>query len=255
MNAALHLEFLKFLRATPVRAATVVMVILVPALSAAFLALARADSNGTLALKIAPLLQDDGWGGLTGFSAQIFSVGGLLAIGVVVSWVFGREFTEKAFGSLFATAVPRESIAAAKLVILLAWGTLVSVATALATLLAGLIIGLGAPESHAWGAVGRIIVVGILTTALCLPLAVVASAARGYLAAISALLAIVVITQVTVALGAGAWFPYAATGLWAGLGGAVLSAEVEAPQLLLAVPIGMVAAFGTWLWWRRAFVQ
>ena len=255
MNAAVRLEFLKLHRSPPVRVASIILVVVVPMMSAALLALTRMDSDSMLAAKIAPLLHDDGWGGLTGFAAQILSVGGLLAIGVVVSWVFGREFTEKMFGSLFATPTPRENIALAKLLVLITWSTALSAITAAATLLSGLLIGLGLPDVKAWDGAARIVVIGILTAMLALPLALVASAGRGYLVAIAALLGVVVITQVTVALGAGAWFPYASPGLWAGLGGPELAAGVTALQLLLAVPIGIAAAWGTWWWWRRAHVR
>lgn len=255
MNAALHLEWLKSRRATTVRVATVILAILVPAMSAGLFAVVRSDSGSALALKASALLADTGWAGITGFSAQIMSVAGLLAVGVVVSWMFGREFTDETFGALFATPTPLGSLAAAKMLIATVWGVLASCVAALFTLGAGAVIGLGVPDSSAWAGAGRIAVVGALTVLLTLPLALIASAARGYLPAISALLALVVITQVVVALGAGSWFPYAAPGMWSGLGGPGLADAVTAPQLLLAVPIGVVAAAGTWLWWQRATVR
>lgn len=254
MNAALHLEWLKFRRATTVRAATVIIAILVPAMSAGLLAVVRSDSGSALAIKAEALLPDTGWAGITGFSAQIMSVGALLAVGVVVAWVFGREFTDKTFGALFATPTPRGAIAAAKMLILTLWGIALSGAAAALTLAAGAMIGLGAPDSSAWAGAARIAVVGVLTVLLTLPLALVASAARGYLPAISALLALVVVTQIVVALGAGSWFPYAAPGIWSGLGGPRLAETVVAAQLFLAVPVGITAAIGAWWWWQKAEV-
>lgn len=255
MNAALQLEWLKARRATTVHVATVILSVLIPAMSAGLLAVVRSDSDSTLALKAATLLTDTGWAGITGLSAQIMSVAGLLAVGVVVSWVFGREFTDGTFGALFATPTPLGSFATAKLLIVMAWGVLVSCTAALLTLVAGALIGLGVPDSSAWAGAGRIAIVGALTVLLTLPLALVASAGRGYLPAISALLALVVITQVVVALGAGSWFPYAAPGIWSGLGGASLTGTVTAPQLLLALPVGVVGAVGTWMWWQKATVR
>lgn len=255
MRAALHLEARKLRRATTVRAASMIVLLLVPAMSAAFLAVVRADTGSVLASKVGALLVDDGWGGITGFAAQITSVGALLAVGVVVCWVFGREFTDKTFGALFATPTPRGSIAAAKMIVVAAWGFALSGFAAALTLVAGMSIGLGAPDAVAWTGAGRILVVGMLTVLLTLPFALVASAARGYLAGVSALLGLVVVTQIVVALGAGAWFPYASPGLWAGLGGRQLADQVTVPQLLLALPVGVAAAAGTWWWWRNAKVQ
>ncbi len=255
MRAALHLEALKLRRATTARAASLIVVLLVPAMSAAFLAVVRADTDSVLASKVGTLLVDTGWGGITGFAAQITSVGALLAVGVVVCWVFGREFTDNTFGALFATPTPRGSIAAAKLIVVVVWGFALSVVAAALTLVAGMLIGLGAPDATAWAGAWRVFVVGVLTVLLTLPFALVASAARGYLAGVSALLGLVVVTQIVVASGAGAWFPYASPGLWSGLGGPQLADEVTASQLLLALPVGAAAAAGTWWWWRNAKVQ
>ncbi len=255
MNAALHLESLKFRRATVSRLATALVVVLAPALSAVFLVVARTGGDSALALKIAPLLQDDGWRGLTGIAAQILSVGGLLAFGFVVAWVFGREFTEKTFGALFASPTPRAAIAAAKLAVVGAWGAAVSLAVAVFTLVAGVASGLGAPDAAAWAGVIRIAVVGWLTVLLALPLGLVASVTRGYLGAFAALLGIVLVTQIVVALGAGAWFPYAAPGIWAGLGGGAQADAVTAVQLLLAVPVGIVGGWAALLWWRTASIS
>ncbi|WP_226532070.1 ABC transporter permease [Microbacterium paraoxydans] len=255
MRAALAVEWIKFRRATTVRVTTVLVAILVPAMSAGFLAVVRSDSDGALAIKAAALLTDVGWAGITGFSAQIMSVGALLAVGVVVAWVFGREFTDRTFGALFAAPTSPGALASAKMLITMAWGVLVSCVAAVLTLAAGALIGLGLPDAEAGTGAVRIAVVGVLTVVLTLPLAVVASAARGYLPAISALLALVVFTQVVVALGAGAWFPYAAPGMWAGLGGASLAETVTPLQLLLALPIGAVSAAATWRWWQTAEVR
>lgn len=118
-----------------------------------------------------------------------------------------------------------------------------------------MVIGLGIPDSTAWAGAGRIAVVGALTVMLALPLALVTSAARGYLPAISALLALVVITQIVVALGAGSWFPFAVPGIWSGLGGPQLANTVTALQLLLVLPVGIISAAGTSLWWQRTTVR
>jgi len=84
MGAALAVEGLKLRKATAARVAAIAVVVAVPAMSAGFLAAARADIDGPLAAKIAPMLQGTGWAGLMGFVGQILSIGMLLAVGVVV---------------------------------------------------------------------------------------------------------------------------------------------------------------------------
>src|SRR5665647_3004290 len=107
------------------------------------LAGARSDIDGPLAAKIAPMLQGTGWTGLMGFVGQILSIGMLLAVGVVVSWSFGREFTDGTFGSLFALPTPRRDVATAKIVVLVHWGLDVAVAAVALTLVLGMATGLG----------------------------------------------------------------------------------------------------------------
>ncbi|HEY5116754.1 MAG TPA: ABC transporter ATP-binding protein, partial [Nakamurella sp.] len=65
----------------------------------------------------------------------------------------------------------------------------------LMALLAGALLGLGPPTGDAWRAAGMDLAAGALIAALALPLAWVASARRGYLPAVAALLLIVVATQ------------------------------------------------------------
>ncbi|GEL99786.1 hypothetical protein [Cellulomonas terrae] len=66
------------------------------------------------------------------------------------------------------------------------------------------------------------------------------------------LLGLVVVTQVATVAGAGAWFPWAAPGLWAGMGGPAAAAAVSPVQLLLAVPVGAIGVAATLRWWSTA---
>ncbi|MEZ5185404.1 MAG: ABC transporter permease [Candidatus Nanopelagicales bacterium] len=253
-SPALAMESLKLRKAAVQRGATGVIVFGVPAMSAGFLAVARSDADGPLAAKVAPMLIGVGWTAMFGFVAQALSVGMLLAAGVVVSWSFGREFTDGTFGALFALPTSRRSIATAKFTILGIWGALTCMATLLVTMLLGTLIGLGLPTTSDIGAAGRALAVGLLTVALAIPVAFVASALRGYLPGIAGLLGIVVLTQVLSVSGAGAWFPYAAPGMWSGMGGQELAGTVTWAQLLLAIPVGLAGALATLRWWGTAEV-
>lgn len=255
MGAALEVEALKLWRATAARVAALAVVLGVPAVTTGFIAAAGAYPDSPMAMKVAPMLVGEGWAAQLGMAGQMLSVGLLLAAGVVVSWSYGREHTDGTFGALFAVAVPRRDVALAKAVLLLAWGTGVCVAAVAVTALAGLAVGHGAPGAEAVEAGGRAVVVGLLTVLLAMPLAFVASALRGYLPGIAALLGIVVVTQVVTVAGAGAWFPYAAPGMWAGLGGTAAAAAVVPAQLLLAVPVGVLGVAATAWWWDRAEVR
>ena len=254
MRAALVVEGLKLRRATAPRVAALAVVVMAPALSAGFLAAVRADVEGPVAAKIAPMVTDTGWAGLMGLVGQMLSIGMLLAAGVVTAWSFGREFTDGTFGALFALPTSRREIATAKALTLLHWGFDVAVGTVGFALVLGVVTGLGMPDADTWAAAGRALVVAWLSVVLAMPLGFVASALRGYLPGIAALLGVVVVTQVLSVAGVGGWFPYAAPGMWSGMGGAAVAATVTPLQLLLALPVGAAGVVGTVWWWGRAEV-
>jgi ABC-2 type transport system permease protein len=83
-------------------------------------------------------------------------------------------------------------------------------------------------------------------------MALVSSWRRGYLSGFVALVAVVIVTQLVTALGAGAWFPYAAPALWMGMGGPAAASKVTVIQLLLPLPVAALAVAATLSWWRRA---
>ncbi|NCT91999.1 ABC transporter permease subunit [Cellulomonas sp. APG4] len=255
MRAALEVEALKLRRSGAARIAALVLLLAVPGAAAGFLAAARMRGDSMLAAKVEGLVIGEGWTALLGLVGQLLSVAVLLAVGVVVAWSFGREHVDGTFGALFALPTARRDVALAKTAVLVAWGLVLSVGAVAVTALLGLTLGLGTPGADAAGAAGRAVVVGVPSVLLALPLGWVAGVGRGYLPAIGALLGLVVVTQVVTVLGAGAWFPWAAPGMWSGMGGAELAATVTPVQLLLAVPVGAVATWATAAWWARAEVR
>lgn len=252
MSAAWDVEALKLRRSAVARTAAVVVVLGTVALSAVFTAVARADGDSQMALKVRPMLQGTGWVAYLGMLGQVMSVAVLLAAGVVVAWTVGREFVEGTVTGLLATPTSPARVVAAKLGTVLVGAVGCVVGAVLLAVPAGLVVGLGPPDGAAFASAGRVVVVGAIAAVLTLPLGLVASARRGYLPGIGALLGVVVVTQVATVAGAGAWFPWAAPGLWAGMGGEVAAAAVTPVQLLLGPAVGALGALGTAWWWARA---
>ncbi|MDN5789477.1 MAG: ABC transporter permease [Micrococcales bacterium] len=133
--------------------------------------------------------------------------------------MFAREFADGTITGLFALPVGRGQIALAKLIVYGLWATGVSVALAASLLVLGTLLGYGAPDADALTGLGRQVGLGVLTAAIVTPAAWVATAARSLLAGVGAAIALVVITQVGVLAGAGAWMPPAAPAVWAMSGG------------------------------------
>jgi ABC-2 type transport system permease protein len=152
---------------------------------------------------------------------------------------------------LFAIATPRSSVAAAKFVVLAGWAILTVVSTVILTVIGGLLVGLDL-DAAAVQMASRVAAAGLLGAALAAPIALVSSWRRGYLSGFVALVAVVVVTQLVTAIGAGAWFPYAAPALWMGMGGPAAASKVSMIQLLLPLPVAAIAIVATLSWWRRA---
>jgi ABC-2 type transport system permease protein len=148
-------------------------------------------------------------------------------------------------------ATPRSSVAAAKFVVLAGWALVAVGSTVILSVIGGLLVGLDV-DAAALQMASRVAAVGVLGAVLAAPMALVSSWRRGYLSGFVALVAVVVVTQLVTAIGAGAWFPYAAPALWMGMGGAAAASDVSVIQLLLPLPVAGLAVVATLSWWQRA---
>lgn len=250
MSAAFEVEWLK-LRRSRLMAVTTVIVILVPSLlAAAFAAAAGRAGTDPLTLKARALLPGTGWDGFVEAIGQVFATGGLLGIGIGVAWCFGREYADRTIVSLYASATPRGAVAVAKLVLLTAWAVVIAAVLGPAALLIGLLAGLGPPDGAALLALGRVVVLAILTGVSALTVAIFASVGRGYLVAFGGLIGLIIAGQVAVLAGAGAWFPLSSPALWAANDPA--TGSVSGGQLAFVPIVSLAVAAGTVLWWRRA---
>lgn len=254
MSAAWEVESLKLRRSPVARTAGAALVLGACAIAAGFTAVGLAGGDSLMALKVRPMLRGTGWEAYLGILAQILSVGTLLAVGIVLAWTVGREFTDGTIACLQSLPTPLTAIVRAKLATVLVWAGACALAAVVLALPLGLAIGLGPPDGAAVRGAAQALAVALLVTLMTLPLAWVASVRRGYLPAVGALLGVVVVTQIATVAGAGAWFPWAAPGLWAGMGGAEAAGAVTPVQLLLAVPLGLIGAAATVRWWSTAEV-
>jgi ABC-2 type transport system permease protein len=249
--AAIRVEWLKLRRSRMSLLTAVIVGIGVPALTAGFLAAAtRGPADTTLAIKVNAMLIGQGWPAYLGMLAQILSVMSFLGVGFVVAWCFGREFTDHTISGLYALPTSLTTIAAAKYTVLLAWSLALSLVTLAAAFALAPLAGLPARSTDSLEPAAKVLAVGINGALLAYPLAFIASAARGYLPAIAGLILIVVITQILTVLGVGAWVPYAATSLWAGMGGPAVAATI-APHHLALIPLTAAGVAATLWWWRR----
>src|SRR6478736_4064935 len=154
-------EAVKLAGSTVGRVGSVAIVVGISLLSGAIL-LAAASGDPQLVAKLGPGITRD-WTGFLLAAAQITGAGGFLGFGVVLSWMFGREFGDGTITGLFALPVRRSTIAFAKLLVYGVWAVAMSLALALLLLLVGAIAGLGPLTEVAWAALARQVALGVMT--------------------------------------------------------------------------------------------
>lgn len=245
MRTAITVEVLKLRRSLVGIIATTAIVGGTTALLAGITA-ALASGNTQMVAKAGPGATRD-WTGMLSGATQITAAAGLLGFGVVLAWLFAREFTDATVAGLFALPVGRGRIATAKLIVYAMWVITVSITLTGCLIVLGLILGYGIPSADVWDGLGRQLVLTVLTGAVATPTAWVATVARSLLAGIGCAIGLVVTAQVSAVAGAGGWMPLAAPALWAmGQG-----SEVTVGQLTLNLVLALVVAALTRASWDR----
>lgn len=255
LRAALGAELVKIRRSVMLWATGVAF--LVAALVGAFFMFvlqdpARARSLGLLGTKAQLSGGTADWPGYFALLAQMVAVGGMLLFGMVVIWLFGREFADKTLKDLLALPTSRAAVVLAKLVVALAWSLLLTVELVALGLPLGAVLGLDGWSTRVLlHGVGVIATTAFLTVTLATAYALAASWSRGYLAAVATLFVTAITAQIVWAVGYGAWFPWAVPSLLSGVAGPdqATPGAVGIGSVLL---VGAAACTTTVLWWQRA---
>lgn len=245
MIAALRVESLKLTRSPVGAIATIAIIVGTVGLLSAITA-GVASGNPDLIAKSGPAASLD-WGGLLAGSVQITAVAALLGFGIVLAWIFGREFADGTIVGLFALPTSRSRIALAKVTVHLTWAILVSTSIVLGILTLGLALGYGVPERSTWAALARLWTLAVFSACLVIPVAWIATATRSVLAAVASTIALIVLGQFGALSGVGGWVPAATPALWAMSNGTAIT------PLQLAFTLGFSVsslALVCWSWAR-----
>ena len=244
-GAAVAVEARKAAASRVMASITVILLVGVALLALGMLFGTRSGDEQLLA-KLGPLARLGGWAGLVGVVSQITSAGGLLAFGVALSWLFGREFADGTIGGLFALPVRRSTIALGKLAVYVVWAAGVAVLLTAVVAILGLAFGYGATDASGLVELLRVPVLVVLTALIAVPAAWIATLGRGLLPGIAATVVLLVLAQVMAVVGIGVWVPIVAPALWAIDPGAVPIASLA---IVPSVPVvfGALAALA----WSR----
>ena len=222
-----------------------ILILGLAAITAGLLAAAAAGDQRVLA-RLGPLAAADGWTLLVGTATQILAAGGFGACGILIAWLYGREFTEGTIASLFGLPVKRASLAVGKLLVFLTWAITMALALTLTVGLIGASAGLMSSDPDNTSQLLRIPLLTVLTAMLAVPAGWVASVARSVLAGIAATIVLLIAAQVSAILGVGAWVPFIAPALWA-----IAPDSVPWPALVAVIAVPALFGAATAVTWAR----
>jgi ABC-2 type transport system permease protein len=175
------------------------------------------------------------------------AMGGFLLFGLIASWVFGREYSDRTVKDLLALPTSRSAIVLAKFVVVAAWSAALTALICLVGLGVGAAVGL--PQASVQVLLQGGVTVAIaacLTIALVTPIAFVASAGHGYLPPMGVALLVLFLVQVIAQAGWGEYFPWAIPALYA------QGENPGAVSYVIVMLTGVAGIAGTLLWWELA---
>jgi len=181
------------------------------------------------------------------FLTMAVGAGGIILFGLIASWVFGREYSDRTVKDLLALPTARSAIVLSKCVVIAVWSAALSVLTCLITLGVGAALGLPSESPQVFWQSGITITVAVcLTIALVTPIAFAASAWHGYLPPIGVMMLAMGLAQLVNAAGWGEYFPWSVPALY------VQGEHLGMVSYVIVILTSIAGLAGTLLWWERA---
>ncbi len=188
------------------------------------------------------------WPTYMGLFGQMVAAGGFILFILIISWTFGREFTDGTVKDMLAVPVQRSSILLAKFILTAAWSVVVAMVITVVGTTIGAMIKLpgGSIQVIVQGS-SQVAITACLTIVAVMPFAFFASFGRGYLLPIGLAVLALMMANLVAILGWGEYFPWAIPGLYA------MGKSPLAPVSYWIVFItGLVGMIGTYFWWKYA---
>ncbi len=188
------------------------------------------------------------WAIYLGLFGMVMAAGGLMLFGLVISWVFGREFADGTLKDMLAVPVQRTTIVAAKFAVVAVWSAALAVVILGVGMVMGAIIQLPGASSEVFLMGGsRVMVTAVMVIFCTMPLALVASIGRGYLLPIGTMLLAVMAANVLALAGWGEYFPWGVPGLYA-----MGKTPLTAASYWIVFLTGAAGIIVTDFWWKHA---
>lgn len=179
---------------------------------------------------------------------EIIGAGGLILFILIISWIFGREFTDGTLKDMLAVPVQRGSIVLAKYIVMAIWSEAMTMVIFIAGLIMGALINLpGSSTSVFLQGSALVVNASFLAIAVVLPFALFASMGRGYLLPIGVAGLTMMMVNLAQILGWGEFLPWAVPVIYA-LGKSPLTPI----SYWIVFLTGLAGMIGTYLWWKFA---
>lgn len=193
------------------------------------------------------------WNSYLSVLCQAMGIGGIMVFGFVISWLFGREYSDGTAKDLLSLPVSRTTILNAKFIVYIFW----CLALAISNLLTGLIIGnvLQLPVFIMSGFMEFLqtyFMTTLLTILIGTPVAFFALAGKGYLTPLGFVALTLVFAQIIAAIGYGHYFPWSVPGIYSNNAGGSLRALLNYNSYLILVATAVIGYMLTIAWWNFA---
>jgi ABC-2 type transport system permease protein len=250
LKQAIWVEALKF-RLSRVPLFSLLGFLLVPLIGGFFMIVLKdpefARRVGLISAKAQLLAGTADWPTFLNLMAQAVAIGGFILFGFIGSWVFGREYSDRAVKDLLALPTSRSTIVLAKFVVVMGWSVIVTAVITVAGLGVGAAVGLPpAPPEVFWQGTVAVGVSAVLIITLVTPIAFFASAGHGYLPPLAAAVLVILLAQVTAVAGYGEYFPWAIPALYS------QGSPIGPASYLIVLATGIIGLAATFLWWDLA---
>jgi ABC-2 type transport system permease protein len=187
------------------------------------------------------------WPAYLGFLALATAIGGIMLFGLIATWVFGREYSDRTVKDLLALPTPRSAIVLAKFVVVMLWSAVLTVVIYLIGLGVGKAVALPPASAEIfWQGTITLAVTACLTIALVTPIAFFASAGHGYLPPMGVAMLVIFLAQVIAILGWGEYFPWSIPALYAQGG------NLGTVSYVIVILTSVAGIAGTFIWWELA---
>jgi ABC-2 type transport system permease protein len=241
LYTAVWTEFLK-VRSSKVFLGTVIYFIVMPVMATFYSA--GVVSN---AMKDMASVNENNWQSFWVMLKQISMAGSAFGFGFIAAWIFGREYVNNTMKDLLALPIPRETMAAAKLIIMFLWSAFLALCMFITFLCGGLVLGLDGWSWHfMWQMLALHLIISLMVFSLAAPIAFIANWTRGYLAGLVFLFIVIIIANFISSFEFSKYYPWNIPGIY------MYKGAMEPMSLVILISIGIAGFAGTVAWWRFA---